>query len=101
MSDRYKAFKESSINKLDHTKYKIDRTLMKVFIQPFCDKYKLNFMSGMGICFFLNHNRKQLIDDRERVKNKSSFLKEFYSLTDLIWRINQETNMLGTDYNSN
>jgi len=57
------------------------------------------YMTGNGTYFFYNHNRTFLLDPyRDSLKPKTTFLKEYITLCNLIDDLNVLTNMLGEDY---
>lgn len=52
---------------MDDMENAVDRTnkrLMAEIIQPFCDRYNLNYITGMGTYFFTNHRGTQIHTDR-------------------------------------
>jgi len=85
----------------NYTKYgnDLDKELMNDIIIPFCIKWNLYFVSGMGTYVFMNHKETSIDGyDLDSKNGKSTFWNKFNDLSDMIWAVDDISKFLGGGY---
>ena len=91
--------KNKRIDELKNVHTEMNNTLFHHCIIPFCNKFHLDFVSGMGTFFFKNKKGTHIVTRDNYTKFTTDFWKAYLFVEEFIWDINDSTKFLGGGYN--
>ena len=94
-------YKNKIFKELTGVHDEMDETLIHSGILPFCDKYNLDFVSGMGT-FFIENKKGTRIVTKNNSKSNTTFWRAYFFVEKFITDVDNETKFLGSgfDYES-